>query len=358
MKTNAKVSLVLIICLGITLSACKKKKEEEDIPATETTVVLSEFSHKVVLATYLDLEAKASAMHSKIILFNSSNSQSDLNASKQLWKDTRAAWEQSEAFLFGPVATQDLDPSIDSWPVNKADLDSLLSSAQSFTQGYLDSTQSTLKGFHPLEYILFGTNGNKLPAEFSAREREYMVALADYIKRLTLTLRKSWDPNESGNYLTQVITAGQTGSLYASKRAAFEEIINAMVGICEEVAGGKIQEPLAMQDPSLEESPFSQNSITDFTNNIRSVQNAYLGNYSEDGIGLNEWVNENNISLDNKIQLKLTAAINSFNLVTLPFGQAILSQQNQLNSVQQAINELKDVLEGELLPFVQASIVD
>ena len=135
-------------------------------------------------------------------------------------------------------------------------------------------------------------------------------------------------------------------------------MINAMIGICEEVAEGKIQEPLLAQDPKLEESQFSHNSITDFTNNMRSVQNVYFGNYIENGRGLNEWVNASNISLDNKVQQKISAAINSFNLITLPFGQAILSQQTQLHSVQQSINELKDVLENELLPFVQQTITD
>ncbi len=109
---------------------------------------------------------------------------------------------------------------------------------------------------------------------------------------------------------------------------------------------------------ALEESQFSKNSIADFTNNIRSVQNVYYGNYVEDGKGLNDWVNQNNISIDIKIQQKLTQAINSFNLITLPFGQAILTQQTQLNTVQVSIRELKDVLENELLPFVQASITE
>lgn len=354
-----------IICLsaftlivGVTLSSCKKKKDEEVTPVTETSEVLNDFSHKVALATYSDLESKANSLHAKVLLFNSSSSSTDLEASKQLWKDARAAWEQSEAFLFGPVATEDLDPSIDSWPVNKGDLDSLLASSQAFTQGFLDSTQNTLKGFHPMEYLLFGANGNKVPADFTAREREYLIALADYIKRLTQNLKKSWDPNETGNYIAQVTSAGLSGSLYATKRAAFEEIINAMIGICDEVANGKIHEPLLAQDPSLEESPFSKNSIIDFTNNMRSVQNVYFCKYIEDGKGLNEWVNENNISLDNKVQLKITAAINSFNLITLPFGEAIISQQTQLNTVQQSINELKDVLEVELLPFVQATITE
>ncbi len=337
--------------------SCRKAETSEQ---TQTNIpeVLSEFSYKVAYATYSDLEQKSNQLHSKIMSFNSTNTSSDLEACKQLWKDTRAAWEQSEAFLFGPVATEDIDPAIDDWPVNQQDLDSLLASNQVFSQGFLDSTQTTLKGFHPMEYLLFGANGSKTPGDFTVREHEYLVALADYIKRLTTTLRKTWEPTEPGNYLVQFTQAGSNGNIYASKRAAVEELVNAMIGICEEVADGKIQEPLAAQDPKLEESQFSKNSITDFKNNIISVQNAYNGNYTENGIGLNNWVNQNNISLDNKVQQKIVNAINAFDLITIPFGEAIISQQNQLATVQQALRDLKAVLEDELLSFVQQTITE
>ncbi len=250
MKIKTQISIT-IVALVLLTSSCRKNKESETSPSTETGEVLNDFAYKVAFATYIDLESKALSLHSKIMLFNSSNSASDLESCKQLWKDTRAAWEQNEAFLFGPVATEDIDPGIDDWPVNKADLDSLLSSNQAFTQGFLDSTQTTLKGFHPMEYLLFGTTGNKLATDFTQREKAYLVSLADYIKRLTIKVRKSWDPNETGNYLTHIVNAGKSGSLYGSKLAAFEEIINAMIGICEEVADGKIQEPLVAQNPSL-----------------------------------------------------------------------------------------------------------
>lgn len=355
-----QLSTTLLICLTtiFTFQSCKKDKDNKVAQEVTPSEVIHDFAHKVAFATYSDLEVKANLLYLQVQSFNSTNSNADLASCKQLWKDTRAVWEKNEAFLFGPVATEDMDPGIDDWPVNKDDLDTLLASNQVFTSGFLDSTQTTLKGFHPMEYLLFGTNGNKTASEFTSREKEYLLALGDYIKRLSTKIRKSWDPSESGNYLVNFTSAGQAGSNYATKRAALEELVNSMIGICEEVSGGKIEEPLAAQNPNLEESQFSQNSIEDFTNNMRSVQNAYFGDYLEDGIGLNKWVNQSNISLDNKVQQRLTAAINSFSLITVPFGQAIITQQLQLHQVQEKINELKDVLEGELLPYIQAGITD
>ena len=61
---------------------------------------------------------------------------------------------------------------------------SLLASNQAFTQGFLDSTQTTLKGFHPMEYLLFGANGAKIPSDFTPREKEYLIAEALSIRHV------------------------------------------------------------------------------------------------------------------------------------------------------------------------------
>jgi uncharacterized iron-regulated protein len=130
-------------------------------------------------------------------------------------------------------------------------------------------------------------------------------------------------------------------------------MVNAMAGICDEVANGKIGEVYAAQDPSLEESPFSQNSITDFTNNIKGVQNVYLGKFSADGKGLEDVVRAYNLQLDSNIKLKLSTAIEALGKVTVPFGTAISTQKTQVQNAIEAIQALKTTLEDELLPFIQ-----
>jgi uncharacterized iron-regulated protein len=136
----------------------------------------------------------------------------------------------------------------------------------------------------------------------------------------------------------------------------YEEIVNSMIGICDEVANGKIEEPFVAQNPLLEESPFSYNSITDFTNNIRSVQNVYLGKYLLDGKGIEDLVRANNLSLDANIKNKINAAIAALNNVTVPFGQAIILQPIQITNAQNAINDLKSTLENDLLPFIKTTV--
>lgn len=360
MNPFMKTRIPLLIFF-ITLFHFSCKKDNTTDPGTSpvsSEKILSDFSYKVALATYADLSSKGAALDQSVSDFIAAPSQQGLETCRAGWKNMRAAWEQSEGFLFGPVSFLDIDPSIDTWPVSFTSLDSLLSSPVTFDQTTMNQLEFSLKGFHPLEYLLFGQNGNRLYTDFTQRDFEYARALSIYLKDLSAQVYASWDPNQPGNYLVQVTEAGTGSGVYSSRKAAVMEIVNAMISICDEVANGKIEEPFINQDPSLEESPYAKNSLTDFIDNMKSVENIYLCRYSEDGTGLNDFVRSFNISLDNSIRQKITAAITALQNISLPFGEAIIQQPIQVQQAQAAINDLRSALENDLMPFIQAKVTD
>lgn len=343
----------------LALTACKKESEDPSPGGTagfSTSSVLSAFASTVAQDNYDDLAQRSATMRDLITAFGTSQSDADLALCKQQWRDTRLSWERSEALLFGPVATENIDPRIDTWPVNFTDLEAQLSGSNAFTPEYITGLEDALKGFHPIEYLLFGINGDKSAAQFTEREIEYLNALAEDLADLTATLDVSWDPATSGNYTNAFATAGGGSAQYPTQRAAFEELVNAMAGICDEVANGKMHEVLLAQDPLLEESPFAKNSITDFTNNIRGVENVYLGRYTEDGTGMENFVREHDLQLDNTIKQRIAAAIAALGTITVPFGQAIVDQPVQVQQAIDAINELAAVLNDDLMPLVQLHV--
>ncbi len=233
-------------------------------------------------------------------------------------------WEQSEGFLFGPVDTEGIDPSIDSWPVNVADLDAVLASGDPLTKESIDALEGTLKGFHTIEYLLFGTDGGKTAAELTPRELEYLDAVTQSLVGAVSRLREAWDP-AGDDFSATVATAGEPGnSVYTSQSQAVQEIINGLIVICDEVGNGKISDPFDQQDRSLEESQFSNNSNADFADNIRSVQNIYLGGYEgRSGVGVQGLVQAADPALDDTIVAQIDAAITAIVAMTPTFGEAI-----------------------------------
>jgi putative iron-regulated protein len=354
-----KIHLFLALSTAVlSLSNCKKDpvtKPDPEVPVVNLNeAVLADLSVNVTQATYNDLADQSTQLYNAIQVFAGAPSDAGLTTCRNLWKSSRQAWEQSEGFLFGPVSTNNIDPHIDTWPVNYTDLDSVLSSPAVFSDSYIDGLEDALRGFHPIEYLLFGKGGAKTVTQFTTREKEYLVALAINLKKLTADVSQSWNPSLSNNYSIEFTKAGSGSTVYPTKRAAYEELVNAMAGICDEVANGKLEEPRIANNPELEESPFASNSIKDFTNNINSVANIYFGRYKKDGAGIEDIVRESNLALDKKMKEKMNAALASLNKFTVSFGYAIEHDQTLITNAQAAINDLKDVIEKDLMPYIQA----
>jgi predicted lipoprotein len=216
--------------------------------------------------------------------------------------------------------------------------------------------QDALKGFHPIEYLIFGLNGDKTVAEFTPRQCEYLAALTANLYELTSDLNNRW--NGTSPYGWHLTNAGPSSIFYPTRKAAFEEITFAMIGIAEEVANGKLREPFMAQNADLEESPFAKNSIRDFYNNIVGIEMVYLGQYEANGHGMEDFVRTYNLSIDNDIKQKISAAKSALNNITDPFGTAITTQPIQVQNAIDAINALGETLESGLIPLIELHVTN
>ena len=357
------ISIVALCALTLTAVSCGKDKPSTNTDGTVTEQqVLTDFANVVVNPDYQDIQAKAAILNTSIQTLNTSTTDANLAAAQKAWKDTRAAWESCEGFLFGPVEDNSYDPTMDDWPVNKVDLDALINSNNPLQLADIDPLETTLKGFHAIEYVIFGVGGTRKASDITAREKLYVVSLAQSLYNTTTQLRNSWDP-ASGNYTAQVVNAGNGSTRYTTRKAVFVALVGSMADICNEVANEKMQTPLTAKDSTLDESSFSHNSVTDFKNNITGVLNAYKCQYGgvNGSHSLSQLVASKNAALDSKIQSQINAAIASFSGITTTYEKAIYSQPSQIKAVQNAINALKATLDpdgGELSVFINTYIKD
>ncbi|MDE0041260.1 MAG: hypothetical protein OXT74_04440, partial [Candidatus Poribacteria bacterium] len=116
-------------------------------------------------------------------------------------------------------------------------------------------------------------------SEITPRELEYLGATTENLKSKTSQLRRAWDLSGE-NFAAEVANAGTSSTIYKSQKSAVQEMVNGMIVIADEVANGKISDPFNERDTTLVESQFSFNSIADFQDNIRGIQNVYMGKFT------------------------------------------------------------------------------
>jgi len=316
--------------------------------------VLTDFAATVVNPNYQDLQVKSATLYAAVAQLDSVASDANLVIAQNAWRAARDPWEMAEGYLFGPIEDFNYDPSVDTWPLDRTELDSLLASANPLNVSDIDLLPYSLKGFHALEYLLFGS-GNA--AGLTSREKQYAASLAESMMNTFTALRNSWDP-QGGNFTGQLVNAG-TGSdtlRFYTRKAALLAIVGAMSGICSEVADEKMEDPLVHRDSTLSESSVSHNSTRDFRNNITGVSNAYLCHYQTNGRSLSEFVSVGNASLDARLRSLIAAALASFDNISGDYEQAIFTQQVQIHNTQAAIHSLKDALDNDLTIFIQTNV--
>lgn len=327
-------------------------------PGFTDAQVIADFADRVVIPTYALLDDRAAALHAAAMTLRATPTEGTLAAAQDAWIATRVPWEQSEGFLFGPVSAQGFDPAMDSWPVDRTDLEAVIASSDALTATYIRNLPETQKGFHSIEYLLFGEARDREAADLDARELEYLTGLTLELTTVTAALEASWTTG-APPYRDVFATAGAAGNTaYPSLDAAAQEILVGMSAICDEVANGKIADPYDAHDPNLVESQYSYNSLLDFADNLRSVENAYTGDVPAAGTtgrGLDEVVRAVDPALDARFRAELADAIAKVQAIPDPFRDAITTPAAYptIEAAQAAIRVVQTTIDGDLAEAVR-----
>ena len=332
-KTFHKTTIAAAALLALTaFTACQNDEPAPEPGASEQELMLKSVIGQVVAGTinptYKALADYTEQLHAAVADMRQaakgkSVTEAQVARACDLFKKARAEYEKSEAFLLGAAAKFNVDPHIDSWPLDVNSVITLLQSPEMVAAldagngdevAYGSLGQNTL-GFHGLEFILFRDGKPRPAAQLNGRdnwpglegitgEQEliYAQAVAGDLRNNCYQMEIAW--NEASNdahrekldalewqyttngeisYGQDLATAGQPGSSYTTvKRAVAALVVGDLgcVGICDEVADTKIGKPhngSTDEDINYIESPYSHNSITDFHDNVVSIQNVWNG---------------------------------------------------------------------------------
>lgn len=366
MKRNYYLALILLLALPL-FTACEDKETTDIDPNTaDYTALLTNYANTTIIPTYADMKDNAIVLFNDVTAFQNSGEQADLDAACESWKKTRAPWERSEAFLFGPASYNNLDPQLDSWPLDQAQLMQILEGSQELSADYVrEGLGPVLRGFHASEYLLFRDGEKRTVATITAREIDYLLAVVEVLQEDCITLWGLWAGVESGSYeadvldgigievgtpyIDEFLNAGNAGSRYVAQRDAVDEIIQGIIGIADEVANAKLAEPYTTKDVYVVESWHSWNSLTDFKNNILSIQNAYTSSYNGTTAdsSLSDLVASKDEALDTEVKAKIEAALTALGKIQEPYRNSLNDEVN-IPAAMDAISAVMTIFDEEV----------
>ncbi len=308
--------------------------------------ITKSYVSNVVYPTYQALAANARDLYTKCqTLYSAANAgtmeQSQIDAACEAFKNARREWERSEAFLYGSASNNEIDPHIDSWPLDHDELVSALND-QSLIAGFKSENpekfvsdnngkfQSVL-GFHGMEFILFRDGKNRtvdalknndtyegMTSVKGIDELAFLAAVAGDVKNMTALLEYTWMGSaassetkkvlEQHNYVFdhlryngfaangtmcygQFLLSPSATTGYQSWPGTINQIfVGGCSNICNEVQEQKLGQAYRVAtghggtteegDPeSIDyiESPYSHRSFIDYKDNIYSIKNSLYG---------------------------------------------------------------------------------
>ena len=192
--------------------------EGDVVPATELSAVANTYVNDVIYPTYGDLRNNA-----KVLKDACDKAYANAKAGNLSDADITAA---CEAFLYGAAANNEIDPHIDSWPLDHDQMVSALNN-QEIIAGINGENPSkfiytenkhfdSVIGFHGLEFVLFREGKERTAAMLNANETEkgmtsvkgidelaFAAAVAGDIYNMTSLLQYGWNGDATlGSWLT------------------------------------------------------------------------------------------------------------------------------------------------------------
>lgn len=327
-----------VIMLSLSAVSCEKDNNGDDPNEDELLQsILDKYVTTTVIPTYKALAEGALEMRAANEALKISQTDANMKAASDAWMKTRIVWELSEAFLFGPVSddAMDIDAHIDSWPLELNDIKEVLANgALELTGKKAWLMDAEVIGFHVTEYLLYRDGQSRPAADLTAAELKYLTAATDALvwdcilayvawvgeDNVTAEMKSVFRENDDiVKHLTEKNAAymnfGQklkNGTNYSSMKDAFDEIAGGCADIAGEVGTTKIEGPYQSGKVEDVESWYSWHSLDDYTNNIYSIKNAYLGGLgdgSRTSVSLSTYVASKDANLDTKIKEKIDECI-------------------------------------------------
>lgn len=392
MKKILKLALCAACVVGMVACNGEKKTDVKSDKEAALQRAMKPYVENTVIATYSKMadEGLNLLKHCSDILISVEGGHDYAQAMQDAgasWRAMRKYWEQSEAFLYGPAAAHNIDPHIDSWPLDFNAMNSLLNDASKMAEleeeggAYVgDKLGYALKGFHAAEYLLFESveqegraigTGKPHATNLTHAEAVYLLGIVEDLAQQAILLEDCWSGGKINewkegvitdgegesmsygeNYGDYMVNAGQPGSLYKTYQEAAEEIIAGCVDIAGEVAELKMGNPYLSNTPDQRdyiESPYSCTSTTDFADNIRSIKNAYEGAKAGD-YSISNYVYSQNSELDGKVRKAIEESITAIEAIQDFENKA--KGDTQVKAAMDKVQELEELLDDEVMALL------
>jgi putative iron-regulated protein len=371
--TSSALALLAVACGG----------DDEGAPTlpANAPVVVSTYAD-IVHASYQDSLSAAQDMDAALTALVSSPSAATHSAAQDAWRASREPYLQTEVYRFydGPIDNADDGPEglLNAWPLDEQHIDyvqgdddagivndpAMTIDAATLTGMNENGGEKNIStGYHAIEFLLWGQDFNAAgpgarpftdyvtgaegTAQNQARRAQYLTTASDLLIGHLEQLVDAWAP-DAQNYRAELEAE--------EPEVALSRIMSGMIILSGfETGGERLQAALDARMQEEEHSCFSDNTHVDMIEDVRGVQNVWLGRYrkldgsTESGPSIRDLIAAADQPLADEITEQVEHSLEHAEELQEPFDQEILASNPAGNArveeLIEALSDLSDSLE-------------
>jgi putative iron-regulated protein len=306
----------------------------------------------VVSATYQDTMTATRKLQAAIQVLLARPSAAALAAAREAWLAAHGTYSQSEAFRFYDGPIDQVEATVNSWPMDENYLDyvaenpeaGIINSASNFpalsrelivSLNEKEGKKNISTGFHAVEFLLWGQPvgagaGNRSWHDYAdgaknvERRRECLRLITELLLENLETVAAAWAGENPGNYRSQFVSMDPDAALAKILKGA-----GALSG--PEMAGERLTSAYETKEREEQQDCFSDNSRNDLIDDAIGIQNVYLGSYTGangqkiiQGPGIHNLLLRADAEFAGKMAAQVRTAVASARDIPPFFDQAIL----------------------------------
>lgn len=260
--------------------------EQGTLPTTQPgrlTRLLEDLSWTVLVPQVQAMTSSFAELDRATAAFCDAAGPRSLETARAAWRSAMDAWVAASMFQLGPVGEDNRGLRIEFWPdannnVPRA-VEQMLARDDALTADTLARQSVAAQGLPALERLLFDPDADVL-AEFTGGSRAprrctYARAITGNLLGIARAIEDGWtSPN---GYASQLANAGRGSSVFATREAAIDEVVNGLVTALSASRDDRLSGPLG-GDTAADAKPFraesfpSGSSLANLAASLRGAQ--------------------------------------------------------------------------------------
>jgi uncharacterized protein len=355
----------------------------------DRSALLDHLANQILLPAQTGFAAAADALPATVTAYcdalDSGQPAATLEAARAAWASAIDAWEGADALLVGPAAMDHkaIRDRIYGWPLlSTCGIDR--DTASSFTDptGYDASTRLVnVRSLAAVEYLLYTTQTahtcatpptgwDALGADLPRARCRLALAIARDVATNAAALATAWR-RDGGNYVDQLVMAGQSGSTISTAQEGVNRISDAMFYVDRMVKDMKLAEPagIAVNACGTVDAPcerevelrYADRATTAIRINLRALRQVFTGTTASisSGLGFDDFLGAvGHADVSDRMVSKLDAAIAAADALPDSLLTALTSDYAKVVAAHRAITAFTDDLKSQFLTLLALEIPD